>query len=36
MELSADAAGLLNETFKTDALAGGFVIGVSEITVAPV
>jgi hypothetical protein len=32
--LSDDAAGLLNDTFKTDALAGGFTIGVSEIVVA--
>jgi hypothetical protein len=32
--LSADAAALLNETFKTDALAGGFPIGISEITLA--
>jgi hypothetical protein len=31
--LSDDAAALLNETFKTDALAGGFLIGISEITV---
>lgn len=34
--LSSDAADLLNKTFKTDALAGGFLIGVSAITVAPV
>jgi len=34
--LSDDAAALLNDTFKTDALAGGFKIGISEITVAPV
>ncbi len=34
VELSSDAASLLNDTFKTDALAGGFVIGISEITVA--
>ncbi len=32
--LSDDAAALLNDTFKTDALAGGFKIGVSEIVVA--
>jgi hypothetical protein len=31
--LSDDAAALLNDTFKTDALAGGFPIGISEITV---
>jgi hypothetical protein len=34
VELSSDAASLLNDTFKTDALAGGFVIGIAEITVA--
>lgn len=34
VELSADAASLLNDTFKTDALAGGFVIGIAKITVA--
>ena len=32
--LSDDAAALLNDTFKTDALAGGFKIGISEIVVA--
>lgn len=31
--LSDDAAGLLNDTFKIDALKGGLVIGVSTITV---
>jgi hypothetical protein len=31
--LSDDAAALLNDTFKTDALAGGFPVGISEITV---
>jgi hypothetical protein len=36
VELSDDAAALLNDTFGTDALAGGLVIGTSEITVAPV
>lgn len=34
--LSKDAAGLLNDTFGIDALKGGLVIGISEITVAPV
>jgi hypothetical protein len=34
--LSQDAADLLNQTFKTDALAGGFLIGISSIEVAPV
>jgi hypothetical protein len=34
VELSDEAATLLNDTFGTDALEGGFVIGVSEITVA--
>jgi hypothetical protein len=34
VKLSDDAAALLNKTFGTDALAGGFVIGVSAITVA--
>jgi hypothetical protein len=33
VELSSDAATLLNETFNTDALKGGIVIGVSSITV---
>jgi hypothetical protein len=32
--LSDDAAALLNDTFGIDALAGGLVIGTSEITVA--
>lgn len=32
--LSDDAAALLNETFKIDALAGGLPIGISTITVA--
>lgn len=36
VELSKDAAGLLNDTFGIDALKGGLVIGISEITVAPV
>lgn len=36
VELSDDAAALLNDTFGTDALEGGLVIGTSEITVAPV
>jgi len=36
VELSQDAADLLNQTFKTDALAGGFVIGISSIEVSPV
>lgn len=34
VELSEDAAALLNKTFGTDALAGGFVVGISSITVA--
>ncbi len=34
--LSQDAADLLNQTFKTDALAGGFLIGISSIEVSPV
>lgn len=33
VELSQPAADLLNKTFTTDALAGGFLIGVSTITV---
>jgi hypothetical protein len=33
VELSPEAAELLNSTFSTDALAGGFVIGVATITV---
>ena len=33
VELSADAAGLLNDTFGIDALEGGLVIGISSITV---
>lgn len=32
--LSSDAAALLNDTFKTDALEGGFPIGISTITLA--
>jgi hypothetical protein len=32
--LSSDAAALLNDTFKTDALEGGFPIGISKITLA--
>ena len=34
VKLTDDAAGLLNDTFGIDALAGGFVIGIAEITVA--
>jgi hypothetical protein len=34
VELSSDAAALLNETFGIDALEGGLVIGISSITVA--
>ncbi len=34
VELSSDAAALLNETFGIDALKGGLVSGVSSITVA--
>ncbi len=34
VELSADAAALLNDTFGIDALAGGLVIGIASITVA--
>jgi hypothetical protein len=33
VKLSPEAAALLNTTFNTDALAGGFVIGVATITV---
>jgi hypothetical protein len=33
VELSAEAAGLLNQTFGTDALAGGLLIGIATITV---
>jgi hypothetical protein len=33
VELSDEAAALLNTTFGTDALAGGFVIGVATVTV---
>ena len=34
MLLSEDAAALLNDTFKIDALKGGLEIGISTITVA--
>jgi hypothetical protein len=33
VKLSPEAAALLNQTFSTDALAGGFVIGVATLTV---
>jgi hypothetical protein len=33
VQLSPEAAGLLNKTFGTDALAGGLVIGIATITV---
>ena len=33
VKLSPEAAGLLNQTFGTDALAGGLVIGIATITV---
>ena len=33
VELSSDAASLLNDTFKIDALKGGIVVGISSITV---
>ena len=33
VELSSDAAALLNDTFKTDALQGGLVIGIAKISV---
>ena len=33
VKLSPEAAALLNQTFSTDALAGGFVIGVATVTV---
>jgi hypothetical protein len=33
VKLSPEAAALLNQTFGTDALAGGFVIGVATVTV---
>ncbi|MCY7395436.1 MAG: hypothetical protein LH468_04625 [Nocardioides sp.] len=31
--ISPDAAALLNETFKTDAVAGGLLVGIAKITV---
>ncbi|MEP6852877.1 MAG: hypothetical protein ABJA87_09505 [bacterium] len=34
VEISPDAAGLLNQTFKTDAVKAGLLVGVAKITVA--
>ncbi|MDT2004441.1 hypothetical protein FXW78_06200 [Rhodococcus opacus] len=34
VKMSADAAGLLNETFKTDAVKPGLLVGVATITIA--
>ncbi|MFC0453147.1 hypothetical protein [Rhodococcus jostii] len=34
VKMSADAAGLLNETFKTDAVTPGLLVGVATITIA--
>ena len=31
--ISDDAAGLLNDTFKTDAVKGGLLVGIAKITV---
>ena len=33
VEISPDAAGLLNETFKTDAVQAGLLVGIAKITV---
>jgi len=33
VEISPDAAGLLNSTFKTDAVTGGLLVGIAKITV---
>ena len=33
VEISDDAAGLLNQTFKTDAVKGGLLVGIATITV---
>ena len=33
VEISDDAAGLLNDTFKTDAVKGGLLVGIATITV---
>lgn len=33
VEISPDAAGLLNSTFKTDAVKGGLLVGIAKITV---
>ena len=33
MHISADAAGLLNKTFKTDAVKAGLLVGIAKITV---
>ncbi|MBV6755334.1 hypothetical protein [Rhodococcus opacus] len=34
VKISADAAGLLNETFKTDAVTPGLLVGIATITIA--
>ncbi|MBC2641562.1 MULTISPECIES: hypothetical protein [unclassified Rhodococcus (in: high G+C Gram-positive bacteria)] len=34
VKMSADAAGLLNQTFKTDAVTPGLLVGVATITIA--
>ena len=34
VKVSADAAGLLNETFKTDAVTPGLLVGIATITIA--
>jgi hypothetical protein len=34
VKISADAAGLLNQTFKTDAVTPGLLVGVATITIA--
>ncbi len=34
VEISPDAAGLLNETFKTDAVKPGLLVGIAKITIA--
>jgi len=33
VKISDDAAGLLNDTFKTDAVTGGLLVGIAKITV---
>ncbi len=34
MEISPAAAGLLNDTFKTDAVKPGLLVGTAKITIA--